>query len=120
MQSSVAFFGADDGSVSAGVEIPAATLPVDLALSPDGATVAIVAAGNESGLLGVQVYARGQLENGSGFDCLPATEPPLLPEGDHATNPIAVAFDGRGRLVVQQREPSALVYLGHRIALGGE
>jgi hypothetical protein len=131
VQSAVTFFGAD-GSVSDGVEIPAATLPVDIAFSHDGNEVAVVAAGNESGVFSVQVFARSTLEATGSFGCVGSMSDPRfgggidergLPTGG-IPNAIAAAYDGADRLVVQQREPSALVVAmdgGMRtIALGGE
>ncbi len=129
VQSAVTFFGAD-GSISDGVEIPAATLPVDIAFSHSGDEVAIIAAGNESGLMAVQVFSRSSLETSGSFSCLSSdgsfVSPPAgrggAPTVDVAVavNAIAAAYDGRDRLIVQQREPSALVYLGQTISLGGE
>jgi hypothetical protein len=124
VQTAVTFFGVEDGSVSDGVEIPAATLPVDIAISHDGNEVAIIAAGNESGLMAVQVFSRSTLEASAGpFSCITSSVDPRFGGTTEATgivNPIAAAYDGSNRLVVQQREPSALVYLGRVIPLGGE
>ncbi len=117
---SVLTFYDERGIASTGVELPQATLAVDLAISPDGEVVTIVAAGNESGEQAVQTYPVGTVELGEEAGCLFAT-PPLAADGSVASirNPVAVAYDGVGRLVVQQRDPAALFYQGSTIRLGG-
>ncbi len=120
VQSAVTFYF-PDGTHSDGASIPGATLPVDIAFSRDGSRVTIVAAANESGQQAVQTFDANSIALGSGAGCVPA-EMPTAPDGTalNIANPIAAAYDGAGRLLVQQREPSALVFLGRTILLGGE
>jgi mono/diheme cytochrome c family protein len=113
VQTAVTFFR-PDGSVSAGTEIPAATLPVDMAVSPDGQTVTIIAAGNESGQQAVQTFSMTELDTFGG--CLGSRSEPTV-DNAPITNPVAAAYDAAGRLLVQQREPSQLVYMGIGIPL---
>lgn len=125
--------GCDSGSVVEGeisrygaevVRLPKEiVLPVDLA--HDGTSLYVVAAGNghTPGRARV-VQLSGQLprlgEDGKpapgATTCAPVTA--LLDDGE----PVAVAARGRGRVVVQLREPSQLVFLpeGARVDLGGE
>ncbi|WP_437599827.1 cytochrome-c peroxidase [Sorangium sp. So ce590] len=93
--------------------IPGVSLPVDIAVAPDGARLAVVGAGNNV----VVTTTVGDMTNSSATaNCNPeVTSQPL------SGQPIAVAFDGRGAVVVQLREPAALEVLGGRtIALPGE
>ncbi|WP_437577436.1 cytochrome-c peroxidase [Sorangium sp. So ce887] len=93
--------------------IPGVSLPVDIAVAPDGARLAIVGAGNNV----VVTTTVGDMTNSSATaNCNPeVTSQPL------SGQPVAVAFDGRGAVVVQLREPAALEVLGGRtIALPGE
>ena len=81
-----------------------AVLPVDLALSQNGAQAAVVAAGNGAQLPQVQVYDLSTLTTPS--TCANSTgQSPLSLRGA-----VAAAFDGKSRLVVQLREPAALVF----------
>ncbi|AUX27828.1 cytochrome C peroxidase [Sorangium cellulosum] len=93
--------------------IAGASLPVDLAVSPDGARFAVVAAGSNVVVsTTADDLARGAAERSCDLDA------------DRQTlsgQPIAAAFDGRGDLVVQLREPAALEVVGRGvIALPGE
>ncbi|WP_437484981.1 cytochrome-c peroxidase [Sorangium sp. So ce1014] len=93
--------------------IPGVSLPVDIAVAPDGARLAIVGAGNNV----VVTTTVGDMTNSAATtNCNPeVTSQPL------SGQPVAVAFDGRGAVVVQLREPAALEVLGGRtIALPGE
>jgi hypothetical protein len=83
------------------VKLPTAVLPVDVA--SDGTTVAVIAAGNAFMPGRRQVYALSARSIlGQKKDCAEAV---------HGTVPgqaTAAAFDGKGRLIVQTREPAAL------------
>lgn len=106
-----------------GVEIAGATLPVDFAIEAAGgaiARIAVIAAGNQSGEHGVFVMdAAAMAASCSGGLDLHG------PDGAPITNPIAVVFASRSRVVVQQRDPAQLVVVGvdgagaRAIALGG-
>ncbi len=120
VQSAVTFYF-PDGSHSDGASITGATMPVDIAFARDGSRLTIIAAANESGVQAVQTYDATLIALGSGAGCI---GPTLPTESDGVTplairNPIAAAYDGANRLIVQQREPSALVYMGRTISLGG-
>ncbi|GAB4198667.1 MAG: hypothetical protein OHK0013_08080 [Sandaracinaceae bacterium] len=88
-----------------------ATLPVDVAISPDQSHFALVAAG-EQGLL-PSVFERWVI--GSSDPCSVGFGRTLQIPG-----PVAVAYDARGRLLVQQRDPARLWIDGVPVALGGE
>ncbi|WP_437635081.1 cytochrome-c peroxidase [Sorangium sp. So ce854] len=86
------------------------SLPVDVAVAPDGKRVAVVAAGNDA----VVTTTLDDTEAGDG-NCNPAVAPQQV-----GGQPVAVAFDGRGAVVVQLREPAGLAVLGGRtISLPG-
>lgn len=80
------------------ISLPDMVLPVDIALSPDGKQLAVVAAGNS--LVPVPNVALLSLENG-------ASTRIAVGQAARATA-TAVAFDGKGELLVQTREPAAL------------
>jgi mono/diheme cytochrome c family protein len=83
------------------VKLPTAVLPVDVAANDT--TVAVIAAGNAFMPGRRQVYAMSvRSVLGQKNACVEAV---------HGTVPgqaVAAAFDGRGRLIVQTREPAAL------------
>ncbi len=103
---------AADGTAASGPPpaLPEAALPVDLAISSDGAKVALVSAGNRV------VYTAELAE--------------LLPNGDECNDgletttvsggPIAAAFTSSGTLVIQTRQPAALLLGATHISLGGD
>ncbi|WP_437734215.1 c-type cytochrome [Sorangium sp. So ce1335] len=85
------------------------SLPVDIAVAPDGKRVAVVAAGNDM----VVSTTLDDVEGGEG-NCAPAATPHQV-----SGQPIAVAIDGRGDIVVQLREPAALEVIRGPEAVGG-
>ena len=97
----------------AGGTIPAAVLPVDLAVTADGNMFALVAAGNgkTSGLSQVMTLFASDLAAQSappgadaGAPCVQTAQSAAA-----APEPTAVAYDGQGRMLVQTREPAALI-----------
>jgi DNA-binding beta-propeller fold protein YncE len=75
--------------------LPDAVLPVDIALSPDGTTVALAAAGDGFSALGTVYTVQGTSGQSS------------IPVGNTV---IAVAYDASGELIAQTREPATLVF----------
>ena len=89
-----------DGSVVLNAPFPG-VLPLDVAVSPDGLAVAAVAPGNAftAGLDTVFVFsACGARQEST----------PVFTAAGTSAQPIAVAFDGPGQLLVQTREPAEL------------
>jgi hypothetical protein len=109
--------------------IPGMVLPVDFAISADGTTVAVVAAGNAHNEFGESLFVsqysdltdhghptccadgvHGPNTVGAAVDlvaCPPPSRPPVTcpqPRGEAE----AVGFDGLNRVVVQTREPATL------------
>ena len=115
------FFGGCDGIVHAAVTVlqpgvaPVVTpaisglvLPIDLALSPDGTQVAVLSAGNAH-TAGLSTLTIAPLVE------LTATQPDCYQNGQLGQaigEPIALAFDSIGRVLVQSREPATLQILG--------
>jgi cytochrome c553 len=95
---------AADGSVVINVPIGAA-LPVDVAVSPDGSSYAVVAPGNafSAGLSTVLTFDRCGKSSAPGQS---------VGTGGVSEQPIAVAYDAAGDVLVQTREPAALWILG--------
>ena len=93
-----------DGSVLFNAPFPG-VLPVDVAASPDGSALAAVAPGNAftSGLDTVFVF------NACGFQ---QESRPVLASDGTSEQPIAVAFGGSNRLLVQTRQPAELRIYG--------
>ncbi len=89
-----------DGSVLLNVTFPG-VLPLDVAVSPDGSAVAAVAPGNAftPGLDTVFVFSTCGLVNESR---------PMVTSDGTSEQPVAVAFGGSDRLLVQTREPAEL------------
>lgn len=97
VQSIVSTVGTD-GSILQASSVQQVVLPVDVALSPDGSTIAIAAVGNEfSPESSVWTLPQQQLGSISSY----ATTAPA----------IAVAYDGNGALLVQTREPATLQFV---------
>lgn len=93
-------------------------LAVDMAVAPDGKSIAIAAAGDQTVL---QTSLSDLLTTDTSGDCLKGpsagTGTRTLVEG----TPIAVAYDPHGRLLVQTREPpSVWVFARGQIPLPGE
>lgn len=109
--------------------IPGLVLPVDFAISSDGSTVAVVAAGNAHNPLVQSLFVSDYA------DLTDHTHPSCCPEGVHGPTPLgarsnpvlcpspaeppppcaqpageaeAVGFDGSNRVVVQTREPATI------------
>lgn len=97
VDSVVTVLGGNGGPVS--FSLPDMVLPVDVALSPDGSHLAVVAAANAfiPGIVNVRLL---RLDG--------AADDPLEVGPDGRATPTAVAFDGSGDLLVQTREPAAL------------
>jgi hypothetical protein len=94
-----------DGSVLVNASIPA-VLPVDVAASPDGSTYAVVAPGN--------AFVSTNLNTVLTFDQCGNSAAPgqVVGTGGVSEQPIAVAYDPAGDLIVQTREPASLWILG--------
>jgi DNA-binding beta-propeller fold protein YncE len=83
------------GTTTAATTILEAVLPVDVALSPDGTTVAVAAAGDGLSVLGtVYTIVQGTFASSTAV----------------GNTVIAVAYDGSGDLIAQTREPATLVF----------
>jgi DNA-binding beta-propeller fold protein YncE len=96
----------------AAATIPFAPLPVDVAVSRDGAKIAIASAGSDQ----VITIGTGDTEDEAGqTDCSNAAVPQPV-DGQ----PVAVAFSMEGKLVVQLREPGRLLVDGKAIELAEE
>jgi hypothetical protein len=119
----------DAGNTRTGPQLAFAVLPVDFAMSAGGGHMAVVSAGNTGGGVRefppspmVSVYSAGLMEQSSrstgGCVLPPGTNGPSDPEPIEfrvpSGQPVAVAFDGRGRVVVQTREPSRVEIISHR------
>ncbi|MFO0725091.1 MAG: cytochrome c [Myxococcota bacterium] len=108
-----------DRFMNAPVRLPGAVLPVDIAVSPAADhKVAVVAAGSYQ----VHTFALNALEPSEGTTNGPTNGCGPTDDGDPLTltaNPVAVAFDADGDLLVQTREPAQIYYRGTFTALGG-
>jgi hypothetical protein len=88
--------------------LAAMSLPVDLAVSRDGGKLAVVSAGSNL----VIEMPTSHVENEAGLDDCSSSIPNTTPG-----QPVAVAYDAADQLVVQLREPAALVVGGRTIQL---
>jgi mono/diheme cytochrome c family protein len=93
--------------VQAADAFSAIALAVDIAVAPDGEQIAMVAAGSD---LLIRTWTSSIQRNaGSGSDA------PEMSAAQIAGEPVAVAFDQKGRVVVQTRSPSLVVLEGQDI-----
>jgi len=106
VQTTVTAFPSSAPVSPAAMELPSAALPVDLAVSPDGLDVAVVAAGSSALFTGARAAAVQ-----AGAKCGALTRK-AFPGG-----PIAVTFDPSGRTLVQTRSPAAVFVDGDEIDL---
>lgn len=108
---------ADATRVLSSVEI-AAVLPVDLAISPDGAELAIVGAGDSSLVRMPLNQAMGGI---SGAICGPVARTPAPPDArgrpsDALGQPVGVAYGSNGEVVVHSRSPARVTIIPARPA----
>jgi mono/diheme cytochrome c family protein len=117
-------------STLAANRLSGATGPLDVALSPDGTRVALLATGNSwspttsfgsSGRTNLWLTSADQLQNGSfSAPCFGGSSGPTsstLVPGE----PVAVAFDAEGHWVTQSREPAQLqLETGETISLAAD
>jgi mono/diheme cytochrome c family protein len=126
-------FGAER-RVRSGAPLANAVLTVDMALSPNGKQVAVVAAGHAGTARQVLFYAVEDATAPSTPEkpCVPGAPAPVDPGADGMTpsepddppppieyrppngEVIAVAFDAAGNVIVQSREPATLQILTQR------
>jgi cytochrome c553 len=119
-----------------------ALVAADIAVSPDGRQLAIASIGGAAVGQQLQFFAVDSITNGGGINnpnpCLPPSSEPMPPAadgaGDHPTlggggdllaapaaylppngEVIAVAFDPRGNVIVQSRQPATLQILTQRL-----
>jgi mono/diheme cytochrome c family protein len=120
VESTLTFFDTQGGPGAVQPGLPLLTqtvLPVDLAVSGDLSRFAVVSAGNghTASLPGVLVLDMQSFQESSN-PCEPFAAPggngSSASGGSNQGQPIAVAFDGQGRVVVQTREPASLYFYG--------
>jgi mono/diheme cytochrome c family protein len=120
---SVAMFRGSTVPATSGGRLPL-ILPYDFDVSSDGKRIAMVAGGDifSRGASRVLLSTTESLETDQG-GCRalpPAPPPPTTPDEEviefrqPAGEATAVAFDGKGRVVVQTREPARIEILSHR------
>src|SRR5579871_1534096 len=88
--------------------LPKAVLPVDVAVSPDLKTLAIVSAGNDGVVTNPQVEVQPVSAFRSDGTCIVETGVTL----GYSAQAVAAAFVGSGKLWVQTREPATLQLVG--------
>jgi mono/diheme cytochrome c family protein/DNA-binding beta-propeller fold protein YncE len=105
---------ASEPGALASATIPFAPLPVDVAVAQDGSKVAMVAAGSDQVFISDTALAESEVGLG---DCSVVTQPVGV-----TGQPVAAAFDADGRLLVQTREPAALLMIdeNRRVQLSGD
>jgi mono/diheme cytochrome c family protein len=129
VESAVTSFGMGaTTSVKSSAALASAVLPVDLAVSPDGQRLALVAAGHAGSERQLQFFSMSDVTDPPkpGNPCIDGgTVPPpgggMTPPPTDPTAPIdyrppngeviAVAFDNAGNILVQTREPSATLQI---------
>jgi len=126
----------DGSSMESGPGLQNTAVAADVALSPDGNQLAIVAiAAGDDTMPRVQFIATSPDDQGGSGECVPASPSPspIAPsdggdgDGSVVSMPapgaylppngqvVAVAFDQRGNVVVQSREPASLQVLTQRV-----
>ena len=111
VESTITLFADGTPLAGAGPILPSAVLPVDIAESPDGTTLGYVAAGNAElpNVPSVFLVQEAQLASGdgdAGIDGGVACATTNL--ASVPGQPVAIAFEKNGAVLVQSREPSAL------------
>jgi mono/diheme cytochrome c family protein len=134
VESAVTSFGMGaTTSVKSSAAMANLVLPVDLALSPDGQSLAVVAAGHAGTDRQLQFFSMGDVMDppkpgdpcidggtvpppGGGMTPPPPDDPTPIDYRPPNGQVIAVAFDGAGNILVQSREPATLQILTQRVA----
>jgi hypothetical protein len=98
-----------------GIALPGAFHAVDFAIAKDGKSAVVVAPGGSHVSVGTQIY-RVALDSPSGG----CSDPASVARGRIDGEPTGVAFAADGRLVVQSRQPAALIIDGETVPLPGE
>ncbi|HEY0710681.1 MAG TPA: hypothetical protein VGG33_28010, partial [Polyangia bacterium] len=119
--SAVTTFPEGGGATTSG-QMMFATLPVDFAYSPDGTRMATVLAGSAYAVDNRPQIVVASTDPGSQMqDCMfpgipgdPGTPEPIVEFRQPSGAATAVDFDGRGRVIVQTREPARIEILSHR------
>jgi mono/diheme cytochrome c family protein len=126
VESAVTSFGMGGAmTVKSSAAMANTVLPVDMAVSPDGKSLAVVAAGNAGTDRQLLFYSMGDVTEPPKPEdpCIDGgTVPPTMPPGEPETidyrppngEVIAVAFDNAGNVLVQSREPARLQILTKR------
>lgn len=115
VEATVAVF--DGATAPGGPAIVGAVLPLDLALSPDGSRIAVVAPGGARVAGGAQLFVAPIKGFAEKVDCSwPLAE---LRSAQLNGEAVAVAWTPSGRLLVQSREPAVLFLEDKQIELGG-
>ena len=116
--------GATD-AIRSGGALANAVLAVDMALAPDGRQVAVVAAGRAGTDQQMTFYSVDEATRPptAEMPCIPGSPNPMpgTPDEPIEYRPpngevIAVAYDPRGNILVQSREPATLQILTQRVA----
>ncbi len=94
---------------TAGSAVDQAVLPVDVAISPDASTVAMLAAGNSHipGMPLVFEMAVSDLRRDENGDCM-QDQNTINGNITSSGEPVAIAYTAKGSVVVQSREPAQL------------
>lgn len=128
VESAVTSFGmGPTTTVKSSAAMANTVLPVDMAIAPDGRSLAVVAAGNAGTDRQLLFYSMSDVTEPPkpGDPCVDGTTvPPTMPPGEPETidyrppngEVIAVAFDNTGNILVQSREPAQLQILTKRSA----
>lgn len=103
----------DDTGFRRLARMPAAVLPIDVALSPERDELAVVAAGNAHTQGARQLLLAPASGDVSAQDCQTSEEPrEVSPDGQPRGEAVAVELGASGQVVVQTREPAALELIG--------
>src|SRR5450432_1212673 len=118
-----------EGGMRPGSALASAVVGADVALSPDGTQMAVVSIATGSQANRVQFFAVNGSISGASKQCWPAEPSPTPPQDDGAGaaglpppadylppngQVVAVAYDARGNVIVQSREPASLQILTQR------
>lgn len=106
---------ASNATADSSLHLGQAALPVDFDLAADGKKIAFISVGGtRQGRGPVFVSAMDALFGGRPECGNPPPPPEPIELRQPIGDPVAVAFDGRGRVVVQTREPARIEIVSHQ------
>ena len=116
MGAAVVQFHEGDAAPTSSGQFMFTALPIDFDVSPDGKSFAMISAGGPGPFASGPIILSSMASVTQPGSCVqpPPPDDPIIEYRPPTGDPVAVAFDGQGRLVAQTREPARIEILTHK------